>query len=72
MSKVGILATYRDWEISRSLVSYTRLTDFVATHRDYDPTPNHLYDGPSDNRIMHAESIAQLCADIDIWYEDQE
>jgi hypothetical protein len=38
---------------------------FVFCHDDYDPTPVHSGDGPSDHRCGHARTIDEARAEID-------
>lgn len=59
---------YRNFEIRPSMVSYSKEHDFTWSHIDYDPTPEHSYDGPSDNRIGTAASVTECKRQIDEWY----
>jgi hypothetical protein len=38
---------------------------YQFVHDDYDPTPVHLYDGPSDHRCGFGRSVAECKAEID-------
>jgi hypothetical protein len=45
--------------------------DWHATHKDYDPTPQYLYDPPADgDRLLWAPSRELLIAAIDAWHEE--
>lgn len=57
--------TYRGWLIQQSWVG-----DWEATHPDFDPTPLHLYDGPSDNRFVTAKTRDGVIEEIDFWIEE--
>ena len=53
---------HREW-----LIEQNWLNQWEATHPDYDPTPLHLYDGPSDSRHVTANTRADLIVEIDEW-----
>lgn len=59
---------YRNFLIRPTAASYHKDHDFTWSHVDYDPTPEHSYDGPSDNRIGTASSIEGCKAQIDEWH----
>lgn len=63
---------YRDFEINGATVSYSSEHDWIATHKDYDPTPMYADDGPSDHRYFVGRSVEHLKQEIDEWWEDQE
>ena len=48
----------------------TRQWDWHFYHDDYDPTPEHLYDPPSDHRNGDAPSILGCMAEIDMQIEE--
>lgn len=54
--------TYRGWTIEQNW-----LGEWEATHPDYDPTPMHLDDGPSDSRWVAAKTREEVVAEIDEW-----
>lgn len=64
--KLGEVETYRGWSIEPAYIGY------AATHPDYDPTPVHADDGPSDNRYVLAKTRAGLIVEIDHWLEENE
>jgi hypothetical protein len=53
---------YRGW-----LVELNWLGEWEATHPDFDPTPLHLDDGPSDNRHVAAREWDDLKEAVDEW-----
>lgn len=59
--------THRDW-----LIEQNWLGEWEATHPDYDPTPQFLYDGPSDNRAVFAKTREGVIEEIDLWIEENE
>jgi hypothetical protein len=63
---------YKDFEISPSMYSLHRSTDWCGTHKDYDPTPVHADDPPSDDRIFYGENPEEVERQIDEWWEDLE
>lgn len=52
--------THRGW-----LIELNWFDRYEATHPDYDPTPDHPGDGPSDNRFVTADTRDELIAEID-------
>jgi hypothetical protein len=56
---------YRGWRVEQNW-----LGEYEATHPDFDPTPVHLYDGPSDNRSVTAKTRGDVCEEIDAWIEE--
>ena len=63
---------YRGWSISFDNPPIPcRQFDWSATHPDYDPTPNHVDDGPGDDRIVHGRTREDVISAIDGWYAEQ-
>lgn len=56
---------HRDW-----LIEQNWLGEWEATHPDFDPTPVHLYDGPSDSRHVSAKTRDGVIEEIDFWIEE--
>ena len=48
----------------------TRQQGFAYVHDDYDPTPVHADDGPSDHRCGWEPTVAEAKAAIDILEEE--
>lgn len=57
--------THRGW-----LIEQNWLGEWEATHPDFDPTPVHLYDGPSDNRSVTAKTRDGVIEEIDTWIDE--
>lgn len=57
--------THRNW-----LIEQNWLGQWEATHPDFDPTPQFLYDGPSDNRYVTARTRNEVIEEIDLWIEE--
>lgn len=58
---------HKGWLIEQNWIGH-----YEATHPDYDPTPVHLYDGPSDSRHVSGVTRAECIAEIDVWIEENE
>lgn len=59
---------YRDFTITKAIYEM----EWVGAHKDYDPTPQYLYDGPSDGRVFYGATIEEVKAEIDTWYDELE
>ena len=49
----------------------SRHADWAATHDDYDPTPEHSYGPPGDDRAVTAPTRAALLAEIEEFVADE-
>ncbi len=58
---------HRGWLIEKNW-----LGQWEATHPDFDPTPLHLYDGPSDNRYVYGRTLDEVKTEIDEWIEENQ
>lgn len=64
---------YRNWDVSYVNPPIpVRNMDWQATHPDYDPTPVHSDDGPSDNRSVSAGTYEGITFEIDDWIAENE
>ena len=59
---------YRGWNIAITANPYRGGYDYW--HDDYDPTPQHLYDPPGDDRCGTEDTVEACKAQIDE-YEDE-
>lgn len=56
---------HRNWRIYADDCAGTRPPGYAFTHDDYDPTPMHADDGPSDHRHGWELTIAAAKSEID-------
>ena len=61
---------HRDYRIYLHDRAGTHPTGYGFTHDDYDPTPVHSDDGPSDHRHDWALTLAEAKAEIDDQIEE--
>ena len=60
---------HRNWRIYLDDCAGTARVGYAFTHDDYDPTPIHADDGPSDDRHGWEPSLAGAMAEIDSFEE---
>jgi hypothetical protein len=62
---------HRDYRIFLDDCAGTRSDGYAFCHDDYDPTPVHADDGPSDHRHGWAKTVDAAKAEIDAQIEEQ-